>query len=144
MERSASMPWPISRRPGPRLGLHSPTRVAGEVVVQVEALLVLVLQAVDGLDVLDGAQGGGDQGLGLAPGEQAGAVGGGQHAHFDVQGADLVELAAVQPGALLEDGVAEEGLLEQVEAFDHVLLQFRACSAASSATASFFRASMVL
>src|ERR1044071_9230637 len=29
-ERSASMPWPISRRPGPRIGLHSPTEYEGK------------------------------------------------------------------------------------------------------------------
>src|SRR5688572_6905477 len=28
--RSASMPWPISRRPGPRIGLHSPTLKGGK------------------------------------------------------------------------------------------------------------------
>src|SRR5579885_3598794 len=29
-DRSASMPWPISRRPGPRIGLHSPTENGGK------------------------------------------------------------------------------------------------------------------
>src|SRR5438309_1494053 len=28
--RSARAPWPISRRPGPRLGLHSPTENGGK------------------------------------------------------------------------------------------------------------------
>src|SRR5262245_31019042 len=29
-ERSASAPWPISRRPGPRIGLVSPTEYGGK------------------------------------------------------------------------------------------------------------------
>src|SRR5215475_5567317 len=29
-ERSASIPWPISRRPGARIGLHSPTEYGGK------------------------------------------------------------------------------------------------------------------
>src|SRR6478672_205968 len=29
-DRSASIPWPISRRPGPRIGLHSPTEYGGK------------------------------------------------------------------------------------------------------------------
>ena len=29
-ERSASAPCPISRRPGPRIGLHSPTEYGGK------------------------------------------------------------------------------------------------------------------
>src|SRR5438477_11753089 len=29
-ERSARAPWPISRRPGPRIGLHSPTENGGQ------------------------------------------------------------------------------------------------------------------
>src|SRR3954453_14498205 len=29
-ERSARAPWPISRRPGPRTGLHSPTEYGGK------------------------------------------------------------------------------------------------------------------
>ena len=109
---------------GPAVGLALAHAVAGEVVVEVELLPVLLLQAVDDLGVVDGAQGGGDQGLGLAAGEQAAAVGRGKNAHFDVEGADLVELAAVQAHALLEDGVAEEGLLQLVEAGDQILLQF--------------------
>ena len=28
--RSASIPWPISRRPGARIGLHSPTENGGK------------------------------------------------------------------------------------------------------------------
>src|SRR5262245_43760848 len=28
--RSARAPWPISRRPGPRIGLHSPTEYGGK------------------------------------------------------------------------------------------------------------------
>src|SRR3982751_366582 len=32
-DRSASIPWPISRRPGPRIGLHSPTEYGGEMWV---------------------------------------------------------------------------------------------------------------
>ena len=110
---------------GPAVGLALADAVAGEVVVQVELLAVFLFQAIDDLGVLDGAQGGGDQGLGLAAGEEAAAVGRGQDADLDVEGADLVELAAVQAHTLLEDGVAEEGLLQLVEAGHQLLLQLR-------------------
>ena len=39
--RSARAPWPISRRPGPRIGLHSPTLERREVVIEHELLAVL-------------------------------------------------------------------------------------------------------
>jgi len=46
--------------PGPAVGLALAHAVTGEVVVQVELLLILLFQAVDDLGVVDGAQGGRD------------------------------------------------------------------------------------
>ena len=74
--------------------------------------------AVDGLDLLlvvGGAERRGDERLGLAAGEQAGAVGARQHADLDRDVADLVELAAVEALAALEDLVAQDLLLQVLE-----------------------------
>ncbi len=71
--------------------------------------------SLDALLVFLGAEGGGDQRLGLAAGEQRRAVGAGQHADFDGDRADLVERAAVRTPAILQHLVAEDPLLELIE-----------------------------
>ena len=76
--------------------------------MQHELLLVLAFQGVDQLLVVAGAQGGHDQGLGLAAGEQGRAVGAGQHAHFRDDRADLVDRAAVDADAGVEDVAADD------------------------------------
>ena len=58
-------------------------REAGEVVVQDKVVEVLGIQAVDHLLVFGGAQGTGDQALGLAASEQRRAVGARQHVQVD-------------------------------------------------------------
>ena len=109
-----------------------------KVVVQHEALggRFAGLQQLDALLVVLGAEGDGDQRLRLAAREQGRAVGAGQQAGFDRDGADLVERAAIGTAALVEHLVAEDLLLEQVEdlarfgallfgqRFDRALLDF--------------------
>ena len=77
--RSARAPWPISRRPGPRIGRHFADGERREVVVEHELLRVLVDQAVDPLLVAAGAERDGDQGLRLAALEHGRAVHARQH-----------------------------------------------------------------
>src|SRR5689334_14997507 len=86
----------------------------GEVVVVDVALALLNAEAVEDLLVVAGAEGGYGEDLGLAAGEETGAVGAGEDADLDVDGADVGGAAAVGALAALEDGVAdlffEEGL----------------------------------
>ena len=53
-----------------------------EIVIEHELLAVFVDQAVDALLVAAGAEGGGDEGLGFAAGEEGRAMGARQNAHF--------------------------------------------------------------
>ena len=62
--------------------------------------------------VVVGAQGGGDQRLGLAAGEEGGTVGARQHADFDPDVADLVEGAAIGTALLFDDLLAEDALAQ--------------------------------
>ena len=73
-----------------------------ELVVMHEALGFVDVEAVDALLVPGGAQGEQGEHLGLAPREQAGAVGARRHLDVAVDVPDLVHTAAV--GALLVDG----------------------------------------
>ena len=86
-----------------------------ELVVVHEALGFLDVEAVDALLVPGRAQGEQGQHLGLAPGEETGAVGARSHPDVAVDRADLVHAAAV--GALLVDGddPAHGLLLHRVE-----------------------------
>ena len=89
-----------------------------EVVVQHEALGGFRgIQQLDALLVVLGAERGGDQRLRFAAGEQRRAVGARQHADFDVDLADFVELAAVRTAAVLQHLVAEDALLQAIEQF---------------------------
>ena len=115
MERSASAPWPISRRPAPRRNATSPTRKRREVVVQHEALLGFAFEDFEALHVVAGAQGGGDQRLGFAAGEDGRAVGARQDADFDPDIADLVEGAAVGTALLVDHLLAEDALAQGLE-----------------------------
>ena len=95
-----SMPWPISRRPGPRIGLHSPTREGREVVVEHELLRVLAVRGLDLLLVRRGAEGGDRPGpafrrAGRGPSRGCAAA----DSDFAGERPDFVELAAVEPGA---------------------------------------------
>ena len=86
-----------------------------EVVVVDVALGGLDAEAVDALRLLGGAQREAGEHLGLAAGEQAGAVHARQHADLALDGPDLVGGATV--GALLvdRDALADDALLERVE-----------------------------
>ena len=94
-------------------GLGLAHRVAGEVVVVHVALLGLFPDGVQLLAGGQGVQGADGQDLGLAAGEQAGAVDPGQHAHFGAEGTDLVLLAAVHAVAFQQPGL-DDLLLELV------------------------------
>ena len=83
-------------------------RIGREVVVQQDGFLVGPRQAVDVLLVLAGAQGGDDQGLGFAAREQRRTVGARQDADFRDDGADLVQGAAVDAVAVLDDVATQD------------------------------------
>ena len=90
-------------------------RVGREVVVQHEVFATLALERVDHLFVLAGAEGGDAERLGLAAGEQGGAVGARQDADLGHDRADGLSIATVdaQPG--VEDGAAHDVGLELLE-----------------------------
>ena len=68
-----------------------------------ELLIVLAVERIDQLLVVAGAQGGHDQGLGLAAGEQRRAVGAAEDAHFRDDLTHLIDLAAVDANAGVQD-----------------------------------------
>ena len=81
----------------------------------------------DGVQLLvggEGVQGADGKHLGLAAGEEAGAVGPGQHAHLGGQGPDLVLLAAVHAVAL-QKPLLDDLLLELVGELLQVLVHIR-------------------
>ena len=114
-ERSASAPWPTSRRPGPAQERHFADRERREVVVEHEALPGLALEALDLLRIVGGAERAGDERLRLAAREHGRAVGARQHAGLDPDRPHLVELAAVEPHAVLEHLVAQDLFLQVLE-----------------------------
>ena len=83
--------------------------------MQEELLLALALVLLDDLGVALGAEGDRGERLRLAAGEERRAVGAGQHADLDVDGADLVELARVEAVAVVEDRVVERLFLERLD-----------------------------
>ena len=93
-----------------------------EVVVQHEALLLLAFEGFEALRVVVGAECCGDQGLRLAAGEERRAVGAGQHASLNGDGANLVEGAAVGTDAVLGDLLAEDALAQRLVVVGHLLL----------------------
>ena len=72
--RSASAPWPMSRRLGPRMKPASPDRERREVVVVPVVLLGLEPEGVEAHLLLERAERGDARGLRLAAGEERGAV----------------------------------------------------------------------
>ena len=113
--RSASAPWPMSRRFGPRMkpGLADGER--REVVVVDVALALGDVDRVDALPLGEHAEGEHGEHLRLAAGEQARAVAARQVAGGAGDRADLVERAAVGALALVEDHGAHRLLLELLE-----------------------------
>ncbi len=113
--RQASLPWPISRRPGEPMRPASPTEYGREIVVQHEVLAVLALERVDDLLVLAGAERGDAERLRLAAGEQRRAMRARQDADLGDDRADGPGVAAVdaQPG--VQDGVADDVGLQVLE-----------------------------
>jgi hypothetical protein len=117
-ERSASAPWPISRRPGAHDALGLAGAEGREVVVEVNFLEYSGMQAVDDLLVLGGAQGAGDRGSGSRRAGRGRAVGAGEDADGALDGADLLGLAAVGADALLDD---ERRVIFSLEALEGLL-----------------------
>ena len=73
------------------------------------------LERIDILLVIAGAERGHDQRLGLAAGEQRGAMGAGKDTDLAHDGTDVGEAAAVDPGAGLDDVAAHDLLLDMLE-----------------------------
>ena len=94
-----------------------------KVIVQHEAFLGFAFEDFEALHVVAGAQGGGDQRLGFAAGEDGGAVGAGQNADFDPDIADLVEGAAVGTALLVDHLLAEDALAQGLEVGLELLLR---------------------
>ena len=86
---------------------HFAHRERREVVVQHEALPGFAFEGLQALHVFAGAQRGGDQRLGFAASEDGGAVSARQHADFNPDIANLVELAAIGTALLLDHLIAE-------------------------------------
>ncbi len=98
-----------------------------EVVVEHELLVVLDQHFVLFLHIELGTEGHGRERLGLAAGEDGGAVGAGQVVHFAPDRTYLVGGAAVEPAAFVEDKVAHGFLLHVVVVALHergLLLEF--------------------
>src|SRR6185437_10776809 len=125
MARQASLPWPISRRPGEPMRRLT-DRVGREVVVQQEVLLDRALEAVDELLVVAGAEGRNDQRLRLAAGEQRRAVGARQNADFRGDRANRLQVAAVDAVAGVEHVPADDLGLEVVDDLAQLLGRNRA------------------
>ncbi len=86
-----------------------------EIVVQHEALLGFAFEGLQPLHVIARAQGRGDQGLGLTASEDRRAVSPGQHANFNPDIADLIELAAIGTALFFDHLLAEDLLAQQIE-----------------------------
>ncbi len=83
-------------------------RVGREVVVQHEALFAGAFERVDELLVLAGAERGDDDRLRLAAREQRRAVRARQHVHFGYDGANGLQVAAVDAASGLHDVAAHD------------------------------------
>ena len=100
---------------GPAEERHLADRERREVVVEHEALVAVAVDGLDLLLVIGRAERCGDERLRLAAREHRRAVHTGQHSDLAPDAADLVELAAVEPDAVLEHLVAQHLLLELLE-----------------------------
>ncbi len=87
---------------------HFADRIGREVIVQHEVRVGETLQPVDHLLAVLGAQRGGADRLRFAAGEQRRPVGAGQESDHRLDRADLVELAAVDAAAVLENRAAND------------------------------------
>ena len=120
--------------------LHLADREGREVVVEQELVLALALVLLDDLGVVGGAERGGDERLRLAAGEERGAVRAREETRPRRDRADLVERAAVEALALVEDRLARQDLDEVVDGLARSAGAARARSPGSSTTAAFLTA----
>ena len=90
-------------------------RIGREVVVQHEALAVLALEHVHDLLVLAGAEGRGDQRLGLAAREERRAVAARQRADLALDGANIAGRPPVDARSAVEDLPAHDVLLKRLQ-----------------------------
>src|SRR3954468_17034097 len=129
--RSASAPWPMSRRFGRRMKPAPPPETGGgvwaaheaglahrerrEVVVVPVELLRLEPEGVEAHLLLQRAERGDGARLRLAAGEERGAVRARRDADLDRDRADLPLGAAVGTALVLGDALADDRLLETIE-----------------------------
>ena len=113
--RQASLPWPISRRPGVPMRPASPIDVGREIVVQHEMLAVFAFERVDDLLVLAGAERRDHQRLGFAAGEQRRAMRARQHADFGRDRPHGLGVAAVDARLAVQHGAAHDLVLDLLE-----------------------------
>ena len=111
--RSASAPWPMSRRFGPRMKPGLADRERREVVVVDVALRRVERQVVDALLLLGRAKRGERQRLGLAAGEEGRAVRARRDRDVARDGADLLG-AAVGAALVDRDLLADDLLVDRV------------------------------
>ena len=83
--------------------------------MQHEVLAIVAIERIDDLLVLAGAQGGGNQRLGLATGEQGGAVGARQDADLALDLPHVAGAAAIDALAGLKDAAADDTAFQLLE-----------------------------
>ena len=101
-------------------GAHTTTltdRVRREVVVQHEGVFALAFEGVQQLRVASGTEGGNDQCLGFATGEQRRTVGLVQNADFDVQATHGTGVTAIDTRLAVDDVLAHGAVFDLAEGF---------------------------
>ncbi len=83
--------------------------------MQQETLPILAGERVDDLFVLAGAEGGNDERLGFAAGEQHRAMGSRQEPDLAIDRPHRLRVAAVDPRSIAQDGAAHDLLLDVLE-----------------------------
>src|SRR5690606_554790 len=95
-----------------------------EVVVQHEAIGTAAFQRIDVLRITHATQGGNNDGLGFATGEQSGTVGLRQHADNGINGTHLVQGTTINT-TTFQHGITHHAVLDVVEQLANVILARR-------------------
>ena len=114
-----------------KVPLHQ--RRTGKVIVQHEAFLGFALEGPQPLHVFTGAESSRYQSLGFAASKDCRTVGTGQHADFNPDISNLIELAAIGTTLLFDDLLAEYLFAQEVEVIGSLL----AASMSSSSMVAF-------